>query len=87
MHFLRGVSGIRNDTLIFNLFGFYKEEAVKCFNVMITEIEQKLIKEKKKRAAISSNNASSSNNNDNNTDWVTYFLCFRNNEIIVYVHK
>lgn len=86
MHFLRSVLGMRNKTLIFNLFGFYKEEVIECIDVIITHVERKITMtamytQSQQQASL----ASSNNNNNNNEDPVRYFLCLRNNIIILYM--
>jgi len=44
MHFLRSICGILKKTLIINLFGFNKEEAVTCIDVIVTIMEHKYIR-------------------------------------------
>jgi len=90
MHFLRSICGILKETLIINSFGFNKEEAVTCFDVVVTIMEHKYKirlthkknKEKINQATTSSNEATTSSSN--NTDQVRFF-CFRNNVIILYM--
>lgn len=83
MYFLRSICGIRKKTLIINLFGFYKEEAITCIDVIVTIMEDKYTKrlayeknkEKLDQATTSSlNQPSTSSSSNDNTDWVRFFM-------------
>jgi len=71
---------MRNETLIINLFDRSYKEAMTCIDEIVTAMEHKikLIHEGKIKQDITSSS-------NNNTDQVTYFLCFKNNVIILYV--
>jgi len=67
MHFLRSICGIKKNTLIINLFGFNKEEAVTCIDVIVTIMEHKYITRlthEEDKETINQDTPSSSNNTD-----------------------
>lgn len=92
MHFRRSFCGKRYETRIFNFFGFCNEEVVTFIDSIAGQVkcQLKLILQGEMQQAVPSAGCVSSNNNNNlnnnnNEDQVKYFLCSRNNVIILYM--